>query len=139
MYSNEDYLLDLLREAGLLTDTDLVAARASKTARESTLEYMLRDCMVKEDDLARTMAVNAGMDFVDLAEVVPTPELLDAVPRDVAARYKAAPIGMDYGQLVLAVADPLNFDAMDSLPHLLNGLSLSFVCATERANRTVPH
>jgi type IV pilus assembly protein PilB len=130
VYSNEDYLIRLLSEAGLISDSDLFTAKAAKGPRETALEYMLRDGMVKEQDLAQTMAVNAGMEFVDLADVVPTPELLDAVPRDVAARYKVAPIGLDYGQLVLAVADPLNFDAMDSLPHLLNGLSLSFVCAT---------
>jgi type IV pilus assembly protein PilB len=70
------------------------------------------------------------MEFVDLSELVPTPELLDAMPGEVASKYKAVPVGLDYGQIVVAVADPLNFDAMDSLPHLLNGASLSFVCAT---------
>ncbi|MGI8604208.1 MAG: GspE/PulE family protein [Verrucomicrobiales bacterium] len=130
MFSNEDYLVQLLREAGLVNETDLAAARAAKGPRQTILEYLLHEYIVKEDDLARTMAVNSGMEFVDLAAVTPTPELLDAVPRDVAARYKVVPVGMDYGQLVLAVEDPLNFDAMDSLPHLLNGISLSFVCAT---------
>ena len=130
MFSNEDYIIQLLLEAGLISDTDVVTAKAAKNKRQTPLEYMLDDLMVKEDDLARTMAVNAGMEFVDLAEVVPTPELLDAVPGEIAARYKAVPVGLDYGQLILAVADPLNFDAMDSLPHLLNGASLGFVCAT---------
>jgi type IV pilus assembly protein PilB len=130
VYSNEDYLLQLLVEANLVTDSDLFTAKAAKGARETALEYMLRDGMIKEPDLARTMAVNANMEFVDLSEVVPTPEILDAVPRDIAAKYMVAPVGLDYGQLVLAVADPLNFEAMDSLPHLLNGLSLHFVCAT---------
>jgi type IV pilus assembly protein PilB len=86
--------------------------------------------MIREEALSQTMAVNAGMEFVDLSELVPTPELLDAMPGEVASKYKAVPVGLDYGQIVVAVADPLNFDAMDSLPHLLNGASLSFVCAT---------
>ncbi len=130
MFSNEDYILTLLQESGLVSDTDLVNARTFKTGRETPLEYMIREFVVKEEDLARTMSVNAGMDFVDLASFQPTPELLDTVPPDIAGRYRVVPVGMDYGSLVLAVEDPLNFDAMDSLPHLLNGLSLSFVCAT---------
>ena len=130
MFSNEEYLIQLLHEAGLISDTDIVTARAAKTKRQTALEYMLDDGMVKEEALAQTMAVNAGMEFVDLSEVVPTPELLDAMPGDVASKYKAVPVGLDYGQIVVAVADPLNFEAMDSLPHLLNGASLSFVCAT---------
>jgi len=130
VFSNEEYLIQLLHEAGLISDTDIVTARAAKTKRQTALEYMLDDGMVKEEALAQTMAVNAGMEFVDLSEVVPTPELLDAMPGDVASKYKAVPVGLDYGQIVVAVADPLNFEAMDSLPHLLNGASLSFVCAT---------
>jgi len=130
VFSNEDYLIKLLQEAGLISDTDVVTARAAKGKKQTALEYMLDDGMVKEQDLAQTMAVNAGMEFVDLSEVVPTPELLDSMPGEVAAKYQAVPVGLDYGQIVVAVADPLNFDAMDSLPHLLNGASLQFVCAT---------
>jgi type IV pilus assembly protein PilB len=130
VFSNEEYLIQLLLEAGLISDTDIVTARAAKNKRQTPLEYMLDDGMIREEVLAQTMAVNAGMEFVDLSELVPTPELLDAMPGEVASKYKAVPVGLDYGQIVVAVADPLNFDAMDSLPHLLNGASLSFVCAT---------
>ncbi len=130
MFSNEEYLIQLLLEAGLISDTDIVTARAAKNKRQTPLEYMLDDGMIREEALSQTMAVNAGMEFVDLSELVPTPELLDAMPGEVASKYKAVPVGLDYGQIVVAVADPLNFDAMDSLPHLLNGASLSFVCAT---------
>ncbi len=130
MFSNEEYLIQLLLEAGLISDTDIVTARAAKNKRQTPLEYMLDDGMIREEVLSQTMAVNAGMEFVDLSELVPTPELLDAMPGEVASKYKAVPVGLDYGQIVVAVADPLNFDAMDSLPHLLNGASLSFVCAT---------
>jgi type IV pilus assembly protein PilB len=130
VFSNEEYLIQLLLEAGLISDTDIVTARAAKNKRQTPLEYMLDDGMIREEVLSQTMAVNAGMEFVDLSELVPTPELLDAMPGEVASKYKAVPVGLDYGQIVVAVADPLNFDAMDSLPHLLNGASLSFVCAT---------
>ena len=130
MFSNEEYLIQLLLEAGLISDTDIVTARAAKNKRQTPLEYMLDDGMIREEALSQTMAVNAGMEFVDLSELVPTPELLDAMPGEVASKYKAVPVGLDYGQIVVAVADPLNFDAMDSLPNLLNGASLSFVCAT---------
>lgn len=130
MFSNEDYLIQLLQEAGLVSDNDIVTARAAKGSRQSVLEYMIEDRMVKESDVAQIMAANSGMEFVDLTDFVPTAELLETVPVDVASRYKAVPVGMDYGQVVIAVADPLNFDALDSIPHLLNGLTPTFVTAT---------
>ena len=130
MFSNEDYIIQLLLEAGLISQTDLTAARAAKSSRETVLEYLLREFVVKEEDVSRTMAVNAGMEFVDLAEFVPTGDLLEALPIEVASRYKVVPVGYDYGSLMVAVADPLDFEVIDSLPHLLNGQQLQFVTAT---------
>jgi type IV pilus assembly protein PilB len=131
VFSNEDYLIELLLEAGLLTPTDVANAHSVKSSKQTALEWLMTDRVVKEDDVARTMAVNAGMDFVSLVDFVPAPELLDTVPNEVAARYRVIPVGFEYGSLTLAIDDPLNFDAMDSLPHLLPGLQLQFVCANQ--------
>ncbi len=45
-----------------------------------------------------------------------------------ANKYHVLPVGFDGGRLTLAVADPLDFQAMDSLPHLVD-YALDFYCA----------
>ena len=51
------------------------------------------------------------------------------VPAEVAAKYCVMPVGFDHGRLILAVADPMDFQAMDSLPHVLSTYPLEFYCA----------
>ena len=129
MYSNEEYLLDLLKEAGYVTADDVAHATASKRAKQTPLEYLILSKKVGEDVVSQTMAVNAGMDFVDLTGFVPDPAVLEMVPTDVAVKYTTIPVGIDNGRLVLALADPLDFQTTDSLPHILTALPLDFVCA----------
>ncbi len=127
MYSNDDYLLELLVESGNVSPDDSGEAQASK-GRRTALEYLVETGRVSEELLAQTMAMNSGMDYVDLASFVPDPATLELLSPDVANKYHVLPVGYDGGRLALAVADPLDFQAMDSLPHLVD-YALDFYCA----------
>jgi len=127
VYSNDDYLLDLLAESGNVTPDEVGEARASK-GRRTALEYLIETNRVSEELVAQTMAMNSGMEFVDLAGFVPDPATLELVPAEVANKYHVLPVSFDGSRLALAVADPLDFQAMDSLPHLVS-YGLDFYCA----------
>src|SRR5207248_857498 len=60
---------------------------------------------------------------------------IQAVPRELAKRFKIIPIAESETGLMIAVGDPLNFDTFDSLHHILQR-DLEFVCATPEAIRT---
>ncbi len=127
MYSNDDYLLDLLAEAGNVTPDEVGEAQASK-GRRTALEYLIETNRVSEELVAQTMAMNSGMEFVDLAGFVPDPATLEMLSAEVANKYHVLPVSFDGSRLALAVADPLDFQAMDSLPHLVT-YALDFYCA----------
>jgi type IV pilus assembly protein PilB len=127
VYSNDDYLLDLLAEAGNVTQHEVGEALASK-GRRTALEYLIETNRVSEEQVAQTIAINSGMEFVDLGGFVPDPGTLEMVPSEVANKYHVLPVSFDGSRLALAVADPLDFQAMDSLPHLVN-YALDFYCA----------
>ena len=127
MYSNDDYLLELLAESGNVSPEEAGEAQASK-GRRSALEYLVETGRVSEELVAQTMAMNSGMEFVDLSSFVPDPATLELLPPEVANKYHVLPVGFDGGRLTLAVADPLDFQAMDSLPHLVD-YALDFYCA----------
>jgi len=65
-------------------------------------------------------AAHYGADEVDLRKVAFTPELLACVPPEAARRYRVLPIFSSPGKLRLALADPSDLDAIDSLCHLLH-------------------
>lgn len=87
---------------------------------ENAIEALIQQDKVSEEAVAQTVAVLASMDFIDLENVELDPNALDAVDEETARRYKVAPVRFDEtGRLTLAVADPLDMEMLDSLPHVL--------------------
>ena len=132
MFSNEQYLVELLVEAGTLSQQDVNDARLSQSGNETVIERLLRDQRLSEEDVAQVLAANAGTEFVDLETTSIHPDVYDAVPEDVARRYRVVPVADDGLYLTVAVADPLDFEALDTLPHVLNRELLT-VCSTHAA------
>jgi hypothetical protein len=64
-------------------------------------------------------AEHFGADEVDLRDVSVTPELLACVPAESARRYRVLPVFSSPDKLRVALADPSDLDAIDSLQHLL--------------------
>jgi type IV pilus assembly protein PilB len=136
MYSNEDFLLELLRETGQVTEQHIEHANKTKKLGESLVEALVKSGSVSEEDVARTMAVNSGMEFVDLSGQAVNPDLKNVVTEEVARRYGVVPLNVDQGRLQIAISDPNNFETLDALPHVL-GMEMDFYCATPENIRTL--
>ena len=131
MFSNEDYLAELLAEAGSVSANQVDEARNAISGGQSVIEYLLGNSTLSEEDIANTMAANAGIPFIRLSEVSFDPAITESIPEDVVRRYKVLPVVDDGMTLSVAVADPLNFDMLDSLPHII-GRELNYYCATHQ-------
>jgi type IV pilus assembly protein PilB len=128
-YSNEEYLIELLLEAGTLDERAVQTARGTKKPNESVIDTLIKTGVVSDEQIAQNVAVNSGMEYVDLTGYTVTPELKDMIPLEVALRYKVAPLGADRGRLQIAVSDPYDFETLDALPHVLQP-DIEFFCAT---------
>ena len=64
-------------------------------------------------------AVHFGAEEVDLRNVQFTAELLACVPAELARRYRVLPVSSSARNLQLALADPSDLDAVDSLQRFL--------------------
>jgi type IV pilus assembly protein PilB len=136
MYSNEEFLLELLREAGHVTDAHIAHATKGKKPGETLMEALVKSGSVSQEEVARTMAVNSGMEFVDLTGMAVNPELKNIVTVEVAHRYCVVPLNLDQGRLQIAISDPNNFETLDALPHVL-GVEMDFFCATPESIRSL--
>ena len=132
MYSNEDYLLTLIEEAGLITQHDVEIYRNNLTGNQSVIELMLKENKFSEEQVAHVCAQNASVDYIDLANTPLAPDIFEKMPADLVRRFKAVPVSDEGGYLVIALSDPLNFETLDTLPHLV-GREISPVCATPSA------
>jgi type IV pilus assembly protein PilB len=132
LYTNESYLLELLQEAQLVSASALEDVKHKKKSQESTLEALLSLNLLTDESIAQTLAENAGMDYVDLKKLDVNPAVAARVPADVAVRFRIVPIAEGGGTLVIAVTDPMDFDALDSVRHVLSG-EPEFVVASDTA------
>lgn len=78
-------------------------------------EVMLAHGWIRERDLARLLAEQEKMDFVDLAKLDPDQSAVDLVPESVARRVKAIGYGFAHSVLLVAVADPTDEAGMDEV------------------------
>ncbi len=132
MYTNEPYLLELLQEAQLVTKAALDEVKHKKKSQESTIEALLSLNLLTDEGIATTLADSAGMEYVDLKRMEINPAVAASIPADQAVRFRIVPIAESGGSLVVAVTDPLDFDALDSVRHVLSG-EPEFVVASDSA------
>ncbi len=131
MFSNEDYLAELLAEAGLVSHEEVANARNSISGSETIVEHLLTHTHLTHEGVAQTLAANAGIAFVRLGDITIDPGVTDSITEDVAKRYRVIPIEDDGLALTVAIADPLDFETLDTLPHIV-GRELNLVCATRQ-------
>ncbi|MDB4408868.1 GspE/PulE family protein [Akkermansiaceae bacterium] len=131
MYSNDDYLIQLLVEAGHL-DAAYVQEFREAMGDEHIVQLMLDRGDLNETVIAQVSAANAGSEVVDLQNAFLEPTLANHMKLDDAKRFNAVPVADDGSYLSVAVADILNFETLDALPHIL-GREINFYAATPTA------
>ena len=129
-YENEDYLIELMSENGVLDASELEGIKHRKKSTQSLIDFLIEIEKISEEDVARTLAVSSGMDYVDLALATIDPVAVGAVEADVARRYKVMPIAFNGSHLQVAVGNPLDFDTLDAVRHML-AHEPEFVCSTQ--------
>jgi type IV pilus assembly protein PilB len=128
--TNNDYVLEILLDTGLVTNSQLARAKSEAIPGEKTVvDALISDGILTEEDVARAMAAQASMDFVDLSQMTISPDVIEQIPADMARRYRVVPVAQLEASLMVATGDPLNFDTFDSVGYLLKR-DVEFVCST---------
>ena len=130
MYSNENYLLDLLMEAGAIDIVTIDNIRQQLSPLDSVIDHLVNNKYLDPEYIAQVAAQHSGMDYVDLNQVEIAPAILSRVKPELARRVNFIPLGDDGFSLQVAVADPFAMETLDSLPQFL-GCDVSFFVASE--------
>ena len=130
MYSNENYLLDLLVEAGAIDAGTLDAVRAELSPLDSAIDHLIQNGYFTAEYVAQVAAYNSAMEYVDLTTFEIDPEIIASVKGELARRVGFLPIGDDGYSLQVAISDPFAMETLDSLPQFL-GREVTFFVASE--------
>jgi len=126
---NEDYVLKVLQDVGLVTRKQIDSARSRLNGASNVVDLLVKDGVVSETEVSRTLATQAHMDWIDISTLVIPPEVIKQIRLEDARRFKVIPVGFGDAGLIVAVSDPLDIDTIDSLRFLLQR-EIELVCTS---------
>ncbi len=120
MPAQDEYVVDILLDVGLVTHEDVQAAKEqAKSGNIGLLDALLKSGKITEMDVTKALASQFGMDTINLSEYRVPDEVLSLVPARIARRYKIIPVYKHDNTLTVAIHDPLDVDTVDSLRYIL--------------------
>ncbi len=120
MPAQDEYVVQILNDVGLVTHDDILKARElTKLGGVGLLAALLKSGKITDADVSKALAGQFGMDFIQLADYRVPDEVIAMVPRHIARRYKVVPVYKHDTTLTVAVSDPTDVDTVDSLRYIL--------------------
>jgi len=111
---------ELLLRHGLISKDQLAVALHERQRSTKMLGEILVDFgFITEDALSSVLAEATGFNRFDPSEMVVDPELIRAVPKEVAETYRVLPLSFDGNSVRVAMADPYDVMAMDQIRRYL--------------------
>ncbi len=120
MAAKDDYVLDQLVELGYVNHAQVDDLRAdAKSTGAGVVDLLLERKVVTVAAVTAAKAAHFGVEMVNLGEMRLADEVISAIPRHVAKRYRVVPVYRHANHIAVALSDPSDLDTVDSLHHLL--------------------
>lgn len=129
MYSNQNYLAELLVEAGVVDSGQVTAIRQSSPGLKNEVERLQELHLIDQVAVAQVIANNSGSQYVDLNQYVFPEGTQDLIPKETAERYFVVPLLDDGVTVSVAVADALDFSVQDTISTMI-GREVTLYVAT---------
>ena len=134
---NRKRLGDLLVDSGLITDAQLSTALAEKMPNEKLGDVLLREGYITEQQLIEVLEFQLGVPHINIFQYPIEQETVQLVPQELAKRHQVMPIRTEDNQLFVAMADPMDYFAIEEL-RMATGYQIVPAIATKDAlQRTI--
>ena len=132
MAEKDDYLVDILVDLGFVSPEQVATVRTeAEAAGVGVVDLMVANKLVRPADVTQAKAAHFGAEVVNLSELRIPDEVIAAIPRHIAKKYRVVPVAKFDGSITVALADPSDLDTVDSLNHLLR-LEINLQVASEQ-------
>lgn len=104
----------VLIEMGAITPERLASALKESSEKKVRLgEYLVKESIITDVQLAKALAVQYDLEYLDLNVFQPSAEALKHVPEKIARRFVLLPVSVTDNVLTIAVFDPLDILKLD--------------------------
>jgi type IV pilus assembly protein PilB len=122
----DDFVIQFIQDKALVTPAQVAEARAElgqvpegQNPDTAALAKLVEGGKVSWGAITQALGQEFDMEVVDVTQVTPAEELLKLVSREQAERQSILPLQMDGVELLVAIADPLDTETLDSLSRVL--------------------
>jgi type IV pilus assembly protein PilB len=128
---------DILVSNGVLSANKLKEAiDLAGKKEESLVSFLIKNNYITDEELTKTNAAITKIPYVNLTSARIDPKVLELLPKDIAERYMAVPLGEMQHRLVVAMLDANNVQAVDFLSNRI-GRPLKVYAASEAGIRRI--
>ncbi len=129
MASLKERLVNVLLARELVTPAQLEKALAIQKKQGGNLQKILvQEGIVTEGDLLAAMSQGLGIPPISLMRMKLDPSLKTLISREIASQYELVPVSCIGQTLTIAMADPLNIFALDTIKSM-TGLRINTLLA----------
>ena len=133
MAKDNEFIIELLTENGLLSQDQLAEARrfsADSEKKISVIDAVKKLGFVSDADITALLAQQYGMETIDLDHYEIPSEVVSMLSPEVVTTYDVIPVMKNDDVLTVAMSDPTDMETIDSLRYLL-GCDIEAVIAPE--------
>ena len=87
MQQNEDYVLRVLSDVGLVSRQQIDSARSRLNGEPGVIDVLVNDGIVSDADVSRTLAALGQMDWIDISTMVIPPQVINQIRAEDARRF----------------------------------------------------
>ncbi len=107
---------DLLLEMGMISQEQLLdVLEAQKSSKEKFGELLIRKKILTEEQLIEVLEFQLGIPHINLFRFPLDSSIVRLIPEGLARRYLALAVKKDKNHLTVAMADPMDFYAIEDL------------------------
>ena len=129
---------ELLLERGVLTRQNLEKALSVQKEKGGLVGELLVELgFVKEEDIAQALTAQYGFPYLPLSNYEINPEVINSIPGRVARKYLLVPIDKMGTSLTLAMANPLNIQAIEDVELLSSCSVQTFVSTSSDVKKAI--
>lgn len=129
---------DLLVKSGVISQEQLKDALALQDQTGERLgEVLQKHGFITEKQRIDALMNQLGVEFIDLSRYTPSAELAQLLPKGIAKKHCVVPVKATRSELWLAMADPLNFVAMEEVATATRRRVIPMIATSEATERAV--
>ncbi|WP_139905512.1 GspE/PulE family protein [Clostridium thermarum] len=107
---------EILVSSGVITEEVLQnALELQKNTGNKLGEILVKEGFTTEDQIIEAVKSQLGIQYINLDTINISPEIIDIIPEGLARKHELLPVEVVNGQLLVAMADPLNYYALEEI------------------------